>query len=106
VWKSWGRWSHEEQAIPSGGSQPWLLRFFDRIRFYPVSADALLTLRAGAGDAGYGIRTEPSVFDWSAYQAFLSQQAQSIQTFRERQRAAFAAERGRWEEQLQVIAPV
>jgi len=96
VWKTWGDWQH---PAPAGGSKPWLLRFFDRIRFYPVSSAELLRLREDPAGEGSGIRVEPSVFDWRSYQRFLTEQASAITDFRTRQRAAFDAERARWEAQ-------
>jgi len=96
VWKTWGEWQH---AAPAGGSKPWLLRFFDRIRFYPVSSAELLRLRDDPSGEASGIRVEPSLFEWRSYERFLIDQAGSIQAFRARQRAAFDAERARWEAQ-------
>jgi urea carboxylase len=75
---------------------PWALRFFDRIRWYPVSPEELLELRAET-DAGRGeFRTVDGVFSAAAHERFLDDSAESIAAFRERQRAAFSAERERW----------
>src|SRR5258706_6738219 len=38
----WNRW-HTPRGFEPG--RPWLLRFFDQLRFYPVSGDALLKFR-------------------------------------------------------------
>lgn len=85
VWNSW-----------RGAKTPWLLRFFDRISWYPVSADELLDLRARSA-AG---QLEPDVTDGSFaladYQEFLAGNASSIADFRARQTAAFEAERRAW----------
>jgi urea carboxylase len=75
---------------------PWALRFFDRIRWYPVSAEELLDLRADV-DAGRG--DFPAVegeFALAEYETFLADQAPGIEAFRERQRRAFDEERERW----------
>jgi urea carboxylase len=75
---------------------PWALRFFDRIEWYPVTAEELLELRAET-DAGRGaFQTEEGVFSIAEYDAFLSAEADSIAAFRERQNAAFEAEKERW----------
>jgi len=75
---------------------PWALRFFDRIEWYPVSAEELLELRAET-DAGRGaFETADGVFSLAEYQAFLAANADSIGQFRTSQTAAFAAERERW----------
>ncbi|MET0339432.1 MAG: urea carboxylase [Polyangiales bacterium] len=77
---------------------PWLLRFFDQIRFYPVSADELLELRRAflAGRLDLDVREE--TFRVADYQKMLADEAPSIDAFRTRQRAAFAEERRRWDE--------
>ena len=52
--------------------QPWSLRFFDQIEWYPVGADELLDLRAQI-DAGRGhIDVTDGVFDYGAYTRFLA----------------------------------
>jgi len=75
---------------------PWALRFFDRIRWYPVSADELLELRAET-DAGRGsFRTVDGEFALADHERFLRENAPSIDAFRARQQRAFADERERW----------
>lgn len=75
---------------------PWALRFFDRIEWYPVSAEELLELRAET-DAGRGeFETHDGVFSIAEYSRFLDANADSIAAFRERQSAAFSEERERW----------
>jgi urea carboxylase len=75
---------------------PWALRFFDRIEWYPVTAEELLELRAET-DAGRGdFATEEGTFSIAEYNAFLAAHAGSIAAFRERQSTAFEAEKERW----------
>jgi urea carboxylase len=75
---------------------PWALRFFDRIEWYPVSAEELLDLRAET-EAGRGhVDVADGWFDFGSYSRLLSANAASISAFRARQSAAFAAEKGRW----------
>ena len=74
----------------------WLLRFFDQIRFYPVSADELLRLRAGFPYGRHPLRIEESTLSLADYLSFLERERDSIAGFRARQQAAFAAERERW----------
>jgi urea carboxylase len=77
-------------------AQPWALRFFDRIEWYPVAADELLELRAEV-DAGRGeFRVEDGQFSVGAYEQFLAENAGSIAAFRDTQATAFAAEKQRW----------
>ena len=88
----WNRY----RAVEAFGGQPWLLRFFDQIRFYPVSADELLQIRRDFPLGRYPLRIEETELKLNEYQAFLDQEADSIQAFRDQQKTAFNAERERW----------
>ncbi|MEH0469122.1 5-oxoprolinase/urea amidolyase family protein [Streptomyces sp. B21-097] len=91
VWSPW----QQRGAFETGS--PWLLRFFDRIRWYPVDADELLDLRADIVSGRFVPRIEEGVFSLAEHQAFLAEHAESVAEFGSRQRAAFAAERDAWE---------
>ncbi|MFD8718383.1 5-oxoprolinase/urea amidolyase family protein [Streptomyces sp. NPDC059629] len=91
VWSGW-----QQRGAFEPGS-PWLLRFFDRIRWYPVSADELLDLRADITSGRFVPRIEEGTFSLAGYESFLAEHAESIAAFRTRQQAAFAAERDAWE---------
>lgn len=89
----WNRYRTTDDFAPG---QPWLLRFFDQIRFYPVSEQELADWRR---DFLYGkvkLKVEDSHFSLADYQAFLGQHADSIQQFKTLQQQAFDAERERW----------
>ncbi|MFI0942005.1 urea carboxylase [Streptomyces sp. NPDC021020] len=88
-------WSGRDAA--AGVAEPWLLRFFDRIRWYPVEADELLDLRADMAAGRLRLRVEEGEFALAEHQRFLARNAESIEGFRARQGAAFAAERAAWE---------
>jgi urea carboxylase len=77
-------------------SQPWLLRFFDQIRFFPVSAAELLAFREAVIQGKVKLDIHEETFSLSEYQQFLQENAQPIAEFRSKQQAAFAAERERW----------
>jgi urea carboxylase len=77
--------------------QPWLLRPFDRIRWYPVEADELLDLRADMAAGRLNLKVEEGHFALAEHRRFLQDNAESISAFRRRQSAAFAAERSAWE---------
>jgi len=89
----WNRWRSTPEFEPG---KPWLLRFFDQIRFYPVSADELLMLRRDFIAGRAPLRIENGRFKLSEYQAFLQQEATPIAAFKQVQQAAFEAERERW----------
>jgi urea carboxylase len=90
----WNRWLATEEF-----SRPWLLRFFDRIRFYEVSADELLRLREDFPRGRLRLKIEPGTFRWRDHKEFLAAESASIEAFQNVQREAFAAERRRWEDQ-------
>ncbi|WP_155057554.1 5-oxoprolinase/urea amidolyase family protein [Streptomyces blattellae] len=91
VWSAW-----QQRGAFEPGS-PWLLRFFDRIKWYPVDAGELLELRADITSGRFVPRIEEGTFSLAEYQAFLAENAESVAAFRARQGAAFAAERDAWE---------
>jgi urea carboxylase len=88
-------WNRYREVAAFHG-KPWLLRFFDQIRFYPVSASDLLQIRRDFPLGRYELRIEDSELALADYQDFLSEEAEGIDTFRSQQRAAFDAERQRW----------
>ncbi|PAV46900.1 urea carboxylase [Pseudomonas sp. HAR-UPW-AIA-41] len=88
----WNRY----REVSAFHGKPWLLRFFDQIRFYPVSASELLQIRRDFPLGRFDLRIEDSELALADYQDFLSAEAAGIDAFRTQQRAAFAAERQRW----------
>jgi urea carboxylase len=89
----WNRWRKTKDF-----DQPWLLRFFDQLRFHEVSAEELLQLREEVPLGRHQLRIEPTVFRFADYEAFLEEHAPEIEAFRTNQRRAFAEERQRWED--------
>jgi len=79
--------------------QPWLLRFFDQIRFTEVSGPELLRLRDAFAAGRHELTVREETFDLGEYRQFLSENAQSIARFKATQQSAFEAERQRWVEQ-------
>jgi urea carboxylase len=89
-------WNGHRQQPPFEPGVPWLLRFFDRIHWYPVTAEELLEARADFVAGRFDVRVEPGTFALREYEAMLAREAPSIGEFRARQSAAFAAERSAW----------
>lgn len=90
-------WNRYHDTREFQGERRWLLRFFDQLRFYPVSAEELLRLRV---DFPYGkahLVIEPTRLRLRDYERFLQENAASIAAFKARQQAAFDAERERWQ---------
>ena len=88
----WNRFKRTPQF-----TEPWLLRFFDQIRWYPVGAAELLDLRADLIHGRHELRIEDTTFARADHQRFLGDHRGSIDAFRSTQQAAFAAERVAWE---------
>ena len=89
----WNRWRKTADF-----QNPWLLRFFDQLRFYPVSAEELLKLREDVPLGRHKLEIEEKVFRFADYEVFLDDNASEISLFRDKQQAAFQEERRRWEE--------
>ena len=89
----WNRWRKTKDF-----ENPWLLRFFDQLRFYPVSAAALLKLREEVPLGRHQLEIEESVFRFADYEKFLEANSAEISQFQMKQRVAYEAERVRWEE--------
>ena len=90
-------WSRHRHTAPFEPGSPWLLRFFDRISWYPVSAEELLDLRADMAAGRGHVDITEGTFALAEHDRFLAANAADIAAFRDRQAAAFAAERAAWE---------
>ena len=76
--------------------KPWLLRFFDQIRFYEVSHDELTDIRKNFPQGRYSLKIEDSSFSLSKYQAFLQNQQADIDSFTSQRQQAFEEELANW----------
>jgi urea carboxylase len=101
VWNTW----KSTAAFPEG--IPWSLRFFDQIRFYPVSAEELLDARERFPHGRYELKVEETSFNLANYQSFLNSISAEATDFKQHQKEAFDAERERWRAQglLTVVEP-
>lgn len=89
----WNRYRATPDFEPN---RPWLLRPFDQIRFHPVGAEELAALREDFPLGRCALRTEPASFDLRRHREALDRDAAAISAWRQRQHAAFEAERARW----------
>jgi len=76
--------------------QPWLLNFFDQIRFYEVSSDELKQIRRDFPQGRYSIKIEESQFSLHEYETFITDNAESIEQFTSQREQAFEEELARW----------
>jgi urea carboxylase len=90
-------WNTYRQGGAFIEGKPWLLRFFDQIRFFPVSHAELTEWRRDFPLGRRKLEIEPATFRLSDYRAFLAAEAQSIAAFQASRQAAFDAERAAWE---------
>jgi urea carboxylase len=77
-------------------TQPWLLRFFDQLRFFEVTASELLDWRRDVLSGHAQLEIESSTLRLADHIRFCATHADSIRAFRDRQQDAFNAERVRW----------
>lgn len=98
----WNRYRH---TVDFRDGKQWLLRFFDQIRFYPVSAAELAQMREDFPYGRFRLEVQESTLRLRDYRAFLQDNAVSITQFKARQQAAFEAERERWNETASREAP-
>ncbi|WP_121310615.1 urea carboxylase, partial [Pseudomonas aeruginosa] len=91
----WNRFSKNAQFKDG---QPWLLHFFDQVRFYPVSESELDVLREAFREGRAEIRIEDGVFDFAEHQRFLADNHDDIALFQAQQKLAFDEEVARWQQ--------
>jgi urea carboxylase len=89
----WNQYLKNEAFIDG---KPWLLRFFDQVRFYPVSEAELDQLRADFREGRHGIEISEEVFSLAEHNAFLASIADELVAFKTHQQAAFVAEVAHW----------
>jgi urea carboxylase len=90
-------WNRHRSTDSFEPGKPWLLRFFDQVRFHLVSAEELLELRRDFPQGRYTPRIETTTFNLRDYHSFLNREAADIEAFKAKQRQAFQEERLRWE---------
>jgi len=76
--------------------QPWLLRFFDQIRFYPVCHEELQQIRRDFPLGRYQLRIEETRFSLKDYEEFIANNNQDIAQFTQKRELAFEEELARW----------
>ncbi len=89
-------WNRYRTTAEFKEGKPWLLRFFDQIRFYPVSGEELQRMRRDFPQGAAGLRIEQTRFNLRDYERFLEENRDSITAFKIRQQEAFERERQEW----------
>ncbi|EXE14124.1 urea carboxylase [Acinetobacter sp. 983759] len=91
-------WSRYRKNPDFEQGMPWLLRFFDQIKFYEVSEAELMQMREDFKAGRLKLRIEEGVLNLKEYNDFLNKNQESISAFKAVQQANFDAERRRWHE--------
>ena len=86
------------------GGKPWLLRFFDQVRFHPVEEDELTHLRDAFRTGRATIEITDEVFDLGDYNRFLKGIEPELVAFKARQKAAFDIEVAHWKAEEETAA--
>ncbi|CAI6083206.1 urea carboxylase [Cohnella sp. JJ-181] len=89
-------WNKFRTTASFVAGKPWLLRFFDQIQFYPVTAEELLVMREDFLRGRFEADITETTFDLGEYLQFLSSIEESAGQFRTQQRQAFREEREDW----------
>jgi urea carboxylase len=92
MWNTW----RQTEVFRHG--KPWLLDFFDQIRFFPVSHEELTEARAAFPHGAYPLHIEETEFSYAAYLADIQAARSEIAHFKSGQQVAFDQERHRWKD--------
>ena len=84
------------EFFPEG--KPWLLNFFDQLKFYPCSAEEILQYRNDFLRGKFPLKVEDTSFHLGDYKKYLASIKESSAAFKAKQEAAFEAEKNRWHE--------
>jgi urea carboxylase len=95
----WNRYRTTDLFEPG---KPWLLRFFDQVRFYEVSAEELQQIRRDFPNGDYPIKVEHTRFNLKDYERFLADNDDEIREFTDHRQQAFDEELQRWIESGQI----
>ena len=87
-------WNHHRRG--AAFDKHWLLRPFDRIRFFEVDAAELAAMRDAFPRGAVAVDIEPTTFDIDRHRAFLTRHREVIDAFEASRRQAFAAELNDW----------
>jgi urea carboxylase len=95
-------WNTYRSTAEFEPGRPWLLRFFDQIRFFEVDGAELLEFREDFLHGRSRLKIRHDTFRVDDYRRFLAANAADIARHKARQQGAFEAERRRWEASGQI----
>lgn len=98
IWNTFGR------SKPFSPDHPWLLKFFDQVKFFRVSEQELDVAREKFSAGRYDLKIESTTFDLFGYNEFLVSVQGDVAALKQRQRAAMEVQLGLEEESLERLA--
>lgn len=98
IWNTFGR------SSPFSKDHPWLLEFFDQIKFFRVSEAELDVARAKFANGLYEIKIESVTFDLANYNAMVESISSQILDLKVKQRAAMQVQLNLEEQSLARLA--
>jgi urea carboxylase len=90
-------WNRYNQTQHFTEGKPWLLRFFDQLKFHPVSHEELMQIRQDFPNGHYDLKIEETELDLKDFHRFIRENKESIEQFKSTQQRSFDEERARWE---------
>ena len=98
IWDKFENIPFHNKGLGSGlnDPKPWLLRFFDQVRFFMVTPDEIEMMRSQFREGRYKIKTEESYFCLKEYNQFLQDNKVEIAEFKASTQESFNEERERW----------
>ena len=90
-------WNTYKVTTEFTAGKPWLLRFFDQVRFFPVDGAELEEFREDFLHGRARLEIRETTFRLNEYRSFLAENVESIAAHKLRQQSAFDSERRRWE---------
>lgn len=91
-------WNPLKETEYFKAGKPWLLDFFDQIKFYPVRAEEILKAREDFLRGKFPVEIEETTFNLGDYRRFLEENKETIKQFKDHQKESFEAERRMWKE--------
>ena len=92
-------WNKHLKNSQFHSGEPWLLKFFDQVRYYPVSEEKLTEMRDAFRHGHLQVEISEEPFSLAEHRQFLKNNEQEIADFNARRDVAFREEVARWQDE-------
>ena len=92
-------WNKHLKNSQFHSGEPWLLKFFDQVRYYPVSEEKLTEMRDAFRHGHLQVEISEEPFRLAEHRQFLKNNEQEIADFNARRDVAFREEVARWQDE-------